>query len=99
MLCCALQTYTPYNDKVPEAHTEEVVGIDVSQPAMKERLQRVSFTQLLKLNKPDWILVLVGVVCSAVFGCLFPLMATFFGDVLGVYIISKQAYYHNEFYM
>lgn len=73
-----------YSDEVVEAQIEEAAAvIDVNQP-VKERLQRVSFAQLLKLNKPDWYLVLIGVVFSAAMGCLFPLMATLFGDVLGV---------------
>ena len=50
----------------------------------KEKLPKVPFTQLLKLNKPDWLFVLIGVVCSAVIGCLFPLMAILFSSVLGV---------------
>ena len=50
----------------------------------KEKLPKVPFKQLLKLNKPDWIFVLVGVICSAVIGCLFPLMAILFSDVLAV---------------
>lgn len=50
----------------------------------KEKVPKVPFTQLLKLNKPDWPLVLIGVLCSAVIGCLFPLMAILFSDVLRV---------------
>ena len=78
----------PYTNEVAEAPMGEEAGvIDVSQPA---RLQRVSFAQLLKLNKPDWHLVLIGIVFSAAMGCLFPLMATFFGDVLGVCMMLYQ---------
>ena len=44
----------------------------------------VSFLELLKLNKPDWYLVLVGVIGSAITGCLFPLMSVIFGSVLRV---------------
>ena len=87
-----LQMYKPYTDEVAEAPVREEAGvIDVSPPA---KLQRVSFAQLLKLNKPDWYLVLIGIVFSAAMGCLFPLMATFFGDVLGVcttlYQVSRK---------
>lgn len=60
--------------------------IDAGQLAVKERLQRVSFTQLLKLNKPDWYLVLTGIVFSAAIGCLFPFAAILFGDFLEVCI-------------
>ena len=50
----------------------------------KEALPKLSLKELLKLNKPDWLLVLIGVVCSAVIGCLFPLMAILFSEVLRV---------------
>ena len=43
-----------------------------------------SFIELLKLNKPDWPLVLVGVIFSAIIGCLFPLQAVLFSDILRV---------------
>ena len=59
---------------------------DVSQPA----IQRVSFAQLLKLNKPDWYIVLIGIVFSAAMGCIFPVMAIYFGDVLGVCTVFSQ---------
>ena len=50
----------------------------------KESLPPVSFLELLKLNIPDWYLVLIGIVCSALFGCLFPLMSILFSEVLRV---------------
>ena len=75
-----------HNGIVAEASGEEVSVNDESQPAIKEKLQRVSFAQLLQLNKPDWFFILVGVISSAAIGCLFPVMATFFGDALGVCI-------------
>ena len=40
--------------------------------------------ELLKLNRPDWLFVLVGIVCSALIGCLFPLIAIPFSEVLRV---------------
>ena len=50
----------------------------------KESLPPVSFLELLKLNIPDWYLVLIGIICSALFGCLFPLMSILFSEVLRV---------------
>ena len=50
----------------------------------KEKLPKVPFKELLRLNRPDWYLVLMGVICSAIIGCLFPLMAILFRDVLAV---------------
>ena len=93
-----LQMYKPYIDEVAKAPTREEAGvIDMSQPSIRERLQRVSFVQLLKLNKPDWYLVLIGMVFSTAMGCLFPLMATFFGDVLRVCTTLYQVSIKNIF--
>ena len=47
-------------------------------------MTRISFVDLLKLNQPDWLFVLVGIVCSALIGCLFPLIAIPFSEVLRV---------------
>ena len=48
----------------------------------------MSFAELLKLNKPDWLLVLVGVIGSAVLGILFPLLAILFSNVLAVSLVQ-----------
>ena len=50
----------------------------------EEEIPSISFTELLKLNAPDWYLVLTGVVFSAAIGVLFPVMAIIFSDVLQV---------------
>ena len=56
--------------KVPDADTQAA--------------REVSFLELLALNKPDWYLVVLGVILSAVVGVLFPLMAVLFSEVLRV---------------
>ena len=82
-------------EETEEAHDAEVGETNVRRSTMrkmlgrrhrakKEKLPKVPFKELLKLNKPDWHLVLVGVICSAIVGCLFPLMAILFSDVLDV---------------
>lgn len=45
---------------------------------------RTLLVELIKLNQPDWLFILVGVVCSALIGCLFPLIAVPFSEVLRV---------------
>lgn len=82
-------------EEIEEAHDVEGGETNVRRSTMrrmlgrrhrtkKEKLPTVPFRELLKLNKPDWHLVLTGVVCSAIVGCLFPLMAILFSDVLDV---------------
>ena len=45
---------------------------------------RTLFVELVKLNQPDWLFILVGVVYSALIGCLFPLIAVPFSEVVRV---------------
>ena len=52
-------------------------------------LVEVTFTELLKLNIPDWYLVILGVFCSTVLGALFPLMAILFSGLLEVRDLCK----------
>ena len=42
------------------------------------------FLQLLKLNRPDWHLLLVGIVSSVILGALYPILAVIFSEVLEV---------------
>lgn len=51
---------------------------------IKGEKQSYGFLELLKLNKPDWIFVLLGVMFSVLIGCLFPVMAVPFGEVFRV---------------
>ena len=50
----------------------------------EEKLPTLSFLELLKLNQPDWYLVLIGVIASAIIGALFPVMSILFSEVLRV---------------
>lgn len=46
------------------------------------------FVELLKINKPDWIFVLLGIVFSVLIGCLFPVMAVPFSEAYRVSTIT-----------
>ena len=51
---------------------------------LKHASVRTLLVELVKLNQPDWLFILVGVVCSALIGCLFPLISVPFSEVLRV---------------
>lgn len=53
-------------------------------PEADKELRRVTFRELLALNKPDWFLVVSGIIVSAIVGALFPLLAILFGEILRV---------------
>ncbi|KAH8236955.1 hypothetical protein KR038_001099 [Drosophila bunnanda] len=50
----------------------------------KEVVPKVSFTQLMKLNAPEWRLMVVGGIASVMHGSTFPLWGLFFGDFFGI---------------
>ena len=50
---------------------------------------QVKFKELLKLNRPDWPLVTVGIIVSGLVGALFPLMAILFSEMLEVSGMSR----------
>ena len=47
-------------------------------------VKKVTLFDLLKLNKPEWFPVLIGVIGSGVMGAIFPLMSLVFSQVLAV---------------
>jgi len=50
----------------------------------KEVVPKVSFTQLMKLNSPEWRFIVVGGIASVMHGATFPLWGLFFGDFFGI---------------
>lgn len=48
-------------------------------------LLQVKFKDLLKLNAPDWPLVTVGILASALVGATYPSVSLFFSEMLKVH--------------
>lgn len=44
----------------------------------------MSFSQLMKLNAPEWRLMVVGGIASVMHGSTFPLWGLFFGNFFGI---------------
>ena len=55
----------------------------------EEPLKPIPFKDLIKLNVPDWFLVIPGIVCAAGLGIMFPLMAILFSGFLEVMQLSE----------
>ena len=47
-------------------------------------LVSITFKELLKLNLPDWYLVVTGIIATGMLGVLFPLMSILFSGILEV---------------
>ena len=72
------------NSKEKGDENQDSQSISVSGDLKHKEATKTSFVELLKLNRPDWYLVLIGVLCSAVIGCIFPVIAIPFSEVLKV---------------
>ena len=61
--------------------------------------QNVGFFELLALNKPDWPLVVIGVLMSAIIGTLYPLSAVLFSEILQVSVLrlTHLAHFSSTF--
>ena len=51
---------------------------------VKDEPKSHGIIEMLKLNKPDWLVVLVGVIFSSLLGSLFPIMAVLLSEVFRV---------------
>ena len=49
-----------------------------------EDLPKASILRIMKLNAPEWQIIVVGVIASAINGGSMPAYAILFGEVLGV---------------
>lgn len=51
---------------------------------------KISFSQLMRLNAPEWKFLLIGCVAACLHGATFPIWAVFFGDFFGVSITMRE---------
>ncbi|XP_049777245.1 ATP-dependent translocase ABCB1-like [Schistocerca cancellata] len=58
--------------------------VEVQPEAPEEKVPDVGLTTVVRLNAPEWHLLVTGTVAALIAGAAFPLFAVFFGDVLGV---------------
>ena len=59
-------------------------GLDKGKDDEEEELPDLSFLELLKLNIPDWHLLILGIIGSALVGALFPSLSIIFSEALDV---------------
>ncbi len=83
-------TFDPASDEIKEIPSKKK-WLNKKRKNSKEELISdadplvdVTFKELLLLNKPDWLIVLIGVISSAILGTLFPMMSILFSGLLDV---------------
>ena len=72
----------------PQVATPAGLGRQVSKRLQEEwdkEIPPASLTRLLKVNSPEWWLIVVGVLGAVVNGSIFPIYSILFGEVLRVF--------------
>lgn len=59
----------------------------------EEKVPTVPLSKIMKMNATEWPYILSGAVGSAIQGCIMPLYAVMFGEVLGVMSWAWPFYY------
>lgn len=70
------------NDSIWEELKEEEL-LNMASSESEEKINSVPMMEILKLNKPEWLHIVVATICSFIMGCAMPIFAVLFGDVLG----------------
>ena len=63
-----------------------------------EELDQIKFRELLALNRPDWYLVLLGVICATLFGITYPFVAVICSKFLEVGAAPKTKLKNHPFH-
>ncbi|XP_072431434.1 ATP-dependent translocase ABCB1 isoform X1 [Chiloscyllium punctatum] len=53
----------------------------------EENLQEISYSQILSLNKPEWLYIAIGALTAVVSGAVSPAFAVVFSRIIGVFSI------------
>lgn len=59
-----------------------------------QKVKNVSFLMVLKLNKPEWLYIVVGVFCAVINGAMQPAFAVIFSKIIAVCVTHSDSHYH-----
>ncbi|XP_053571698.1 ATP-dependent translocase ABCB1-like [Bombina bombina] len=51
----------------------------------EDMLPEISLRRILKLNKPEWLYIAIGIIAAAISGGIYPTFAVIFGKVIGTF--------------
>ena len=99
----------PQNDvfkskSLPQLKTDTIHNLDCVKDqfrnnSKKEKASNISTWTLLRLNKPEWKYITLGVIGSVIMGLSGPIYGIIFGEVLGLLDLSQQDVQHlNNMY-
>ncbi|KAL5289501.1 pgp-2.2 family protein [Megaselia abdita] len=80
-----------------EDDNDEIVDdiFSINAEKVKEKYN-ISFYSLMKLNKPEWKLILVGCIAACLHGATFPVWAVLFGEFYGEFANLDNNYVQQQ---
>jgi ATP-binding cassette subfamily B (MDR/TAP) protein 1 len=72
---------------ITQPQTEEKTNISTQQPLPLQSVNKdkdISMWEILKLNKPEWVYITLGVIGSALLGLSTPVYAMVYGELMGL---------------
>ena len=57
----------------------------------EEEISKVSFLDMLKLNIPDWHIIIPGIIGSALIGVLLPCVSILLSEALQVSVVKRKS--------
>jgi ATP-binding cassette, subfamily B (MDR/TAP), member 1 len=78
----------------PDHDTMAKSNLDASED--EQSVPRIKFMRLLRVNSPEWLYILLGVLCSAAMGGVMPIFSLLFGDVTGILAYQDTAQAREE---
>jgi ATP-binding cassette subfamily B (MDR/TAP) protein 1 len=72
---------------ITQPQTEEKTNISTQQPLPLQPVNKdkdISMWEILKLNKPEWVYITLGVIGSALLGLSTPVYAMVYGELMGL---------------
>ncbi|KAA0703589.1 Multidrug resistance protein 1 [Triplophysa tibetana] len=76
--------YTPESLSASEKDTQD------EEKQQDEEVKSVSFLMVLKLNKPEWLYIVVGLFCAIINGAMQPAFAVIFSKIIAVFAEIDQ---------
>ncbi|XP_001975658.3 multidrug resistance protein 1A [Drosophila erecta] len=82
-----------------EDEDEDVVVADKKDKKnkkVKEPNEVKPMSEVMRMNKPEWLQILVGCISSVIMGCAMPVFAVLFGSILQVLSVQNNPVYVRE---
>ena len=98
----SIQKQTSIQKQISIQRQRSVATGDETKPKLQRQISKkkqeewdkdipqVSLTRVIKMNAREWWIIILGVMAAAINGCITPLFAILFGEVLAVFALPAD---------